>query len=388
MTLRVAFDARSLASPVPRGWDRYTIGLARSLRQHGVEVTLLCRERQPVHQAHADAAGCEVRALADHGGLWWEQVALRRAILDYDLYHAPAEHGVPLRAGKPVVLTIHSVTAHSYADLIARGLLPGTLNEYLGADVDPHAWTLSNLYWNAQVRSADAILAPSQFARQEIVAAGRRLGVPESRITTTPLAVDDAFHVPPTEPVALQALLGSLGIRQPYLLYVGGYEPHKNVAGLLTMFVLLRSSRPDLQLVLVGSQPVTRPLASLRTQAGLRPGDDVLFLHGHSNDLPALYDGAELCVSLSWRESFGLPALEAMTRGTAVLASAWGAAPEVVGEGGVLVDPRDHAAAARAAAEILADPRRGERARRAAARFSWDHTANTTLAVYRSLLVS
>ena len=388
MTLRVAFDARSLSSPVPRGWDRYTIGLARALRERGVEVTLLCREREPIYQAHAEYTGCPVRALADKGGLWWEQVALRRAIRDYDLYHAPAEHGVPLLAPRPVVLTIHSMTAHSYADLIARGLLPGKLRDYLGADLDPWAWTPANLYWNAQVRRANAILTPSDFARQEVITAGRRLGIAEDRVTATPLAVDDAFRTPSTRPETLELLLTGLGIKRPYLLYVGGYETHKNVPGLLAMFAALKQQRPDLQLVLVGSRPATPALLKERTRLGLRPGEDVLFLHGHSTDLPALYDGAELGVSLSWRESFGLPALEAMTRGTAVLASAWGAAPEVVGEGGRLVDPRDPAAAARAAFELLGDAGRGDRARQAAARFTWDRTASATVAAYRRLLDS
>ena len=384
--MKVAFDARSLASPVLRGWDRYTIGLARALRERGVDVTLLCREREPVHIPHAVAAASNVRPLPDRGGLWWEQVALRRAIADYDLYHAPAEHGVPLHAGRPVVLTIHSMTAHSYADFIARGLLPGPLRTYLGTDLDPHAFTPANFYWNAQVRAASAILVPSEFARREVIAAGQRLGIGEDRVTTTPLAVDDAFRVPPTRREALDLLLPALDIRRPYLLYVGGYEPHKNVPGLLAMFADLKRRRADLQLVLVGSRPVTPAMLEERTRLGLRPGDDVLFLHGHSTDLPALYDGAELCVSLSWRESFGLPALEAMTRGTAVVASAWGAAPEVVSDGGLLVDPRDPAAAAAATLRLLDDRGRGDRARAAAKRFSWDVTADVTLAVYRRLL--
>ena len=139
--------------------------------------------------------------------------------------------------------------------------------------------------------------------------------------------------------------------------------------------------------MLVGSRPATPALLAERRRLELTT-DDVLFLHGHSTDLPALYDGAALGVSLSWRESFGLPALEAMTRGVAVLASAWGAAPEVVGEGGRLVDPRDTAAAARATFELLHDAYRGDRARQAAAQFSWNHTADRTIEVYRRLLGS
>lgn len=381
--MRVAFDARSLHSPVLRGWDRYTMGLVRSLTGRGVEITLLCRERAPVHETHASTLGRPVIALPDKGGMWWEQVSLPRALRGFDLYHAPAEHGVPLFSRRPTVLTLHSATAHSYQRLIRRGLLKGTIKDYFGRDFDPRAATLANAYWYAQVARADRIIAVSDFARDEIV---ELVHVEPSRITAIPLAVDDAFRTPATGAAPRAGTLERLGVRQPYLLYVGGYEPHKNVAGLLEVFSRVRSRRPELSLVMVGSGLPDARLTDQAEHLDLTPGKEVVFLHALGPELPALYDGAELFVSLSWRESFGLPALEAMTRGIAVVASGWGAAPEVVGDGGRLVDPRDHQAAADAVVALLDDPTRGARARAAAARFSWDTTAAATLELYQSLL--
>lgn len=378
--LRVAFDARSLTSPVVRGWDRYTIGLVAALRRRGVEVTLLCRGGAPVHADHAARLACPVREIGGRAGMWWEQAALPLALRDFDVYHAPAEHGVPLLAPCPVVLTLHSATAHSYADLIARGLLPGRLEDYLGADLDPHAPTAANTYWRAQVARADAVIAPSAFARGEII---RFLAVPADRVTAIPLAVDDVLRTAEPTSAERARTLERLGVHPPYLLYVGGYEPHKNPAGLIAAFARVHARRPDLQLVLVGSRRPEATLAAAAAARGLAPERDVLLLTGLGDELPALYDGAELFVSLSWRESFGLPALEAMTRGIAVVASAWGAAPEVVDGGGTLVDPRDHDAFAEAVARELADPARGSRARSAAARFHWDEIADATLDVYR-----
>jgi glycosyltransferase involved in cell wall biosynthesis len=104
--------------------------------------------------------------------------------------------------------------------------------------------------------------------------------------------------------------------------------------------------------------------------------------------LITLYDAAETFVSLSWRESFGLPALEALACGLAVVVSGMGASPEVVGRVGVLVDPRDLDGAAREILAVLARPRtendvaaRVEQARR----FSWDRCVERTLAVYEAL---
>jgi glycosyltransferase involved in cell wall biosynthesis len=381
----VAFDGRSLACPVPRGWDRYAIGLVGELARRGVEVTLLHRARQPLHAPHVADLGCRVLGLADRGGLHYEQVAVPRALRRgrFDLFHAPFEHGVPLAAPCPVVLTIHSVTAASYAELIRRGLLPGRVGDYLGHDVPQ--WSPRACYWRAQVARADHILTPSAFCREEVV---RLLGVAPGRVTVTPLAAAAQFRRPALAAADRAAVLARLGVRRPYVLYVGGYEPHKNLGGLLEAFAPVRAARPALTLVTVGSTPVPEAIVPRARRLGLDAGGAVVFLSGITEDLTTLYDEAELLVTLSWRETFCLPALEAMTRGVPAVASAWGAAREVVAETGRLVDPRDPAAARRAILDLLAEPDPvGRRAglRQQARRFSWERTATRTQAVYDRL---
>jgi glycosyltransferase involved in cell wall biosynthesis len=172
------------------------------------------------------------------------------------------------------------------------------------------------------------------------------------------------------------------------LLYVGGYEPHKNVSGLLTAFAAVHRARPDLSLVLVGSKAVPEQLPREADALGLQSGHDVYFLLNLTEDLNDLYDGAELFVSLSWRETFCLPALEAMTRGLPVIASLWGATPEIVRDAGRLVDPRDTRQAIHAVVELLSSldrPSLSGRARRVASRFDWMHTARQTRQVYERL---
>src|SRR5260370_12436000 len=151
MNMRVAFDGRSLSSPVLRGWDRYTVGLVKELVRLGVEVTLFYRDRQPLHAPHLADLGCAVLGLRDRGGLYWEQAAVPLALWrgKYDLFHAPAEHGVPLASPCPVVLTVHSVTVHSYDNLVRRGLLPGRVRDYLGYDGLPYRRTAAALYMRA-----------------------------------------------------------------------------------------------------------------------------------------------------------------------------------------------------------------------------------------------
>ena len=385
---RVAFDARSLGTPVLRGWDRYTIGLVGGLAALGVRVTLFHRAGADLHAANVADLDCAVTAVPARSGLLWEQCAVPLALWrgKFDLYHAPAEHAVPLAAPCPTVLTLHSVTAHSFDDLVRRGMLPGSVMDYLGNDADPYLLTPANLYWHAQVARATWILAPSEFGRREVVAF---LGRSPERVSTTPLAVAEEFREPPHSPERRAATRARLGVCRPYLLFVGGYEPHKNVPALLRVLVKVRRAIPGLALVTVGSTAVPPGLAAEAAAYGLRPGRDVVFLSGLREDLMDLYDDAALLVTLSWRETFCLPALEAMTRGTAVVASAWGAAPDVVGEGGIVVDPRDEDGAAAAVVALLRIADRAalaERARRAAARFSWERTAAQTLEVYHRLI--
>jgi len=386
--MRVAVDARSLVSPVLRGWDRYTVGLVKELVRQGVAITLFHRARQPIERRHIADLDCEVVGLNDRGGLHWEQAAVPLALWrgKFDLFHAPAEHGVPLAARCPVVLAIHSLTALSYSHLVERKRLPGRVRDYLGYDPKSDYRSAAFGYWRAQVARANHIVCPSRFCRGEIL---RFLGLPPNRVTAIPLAVHEQFQKSPAAAAVRAARLNQLGVRKPYLLYVGGYEPHKNVGGLLETFAMVRAAMPELSLVAVGSKVLPGAISVHAMRLGLQPGREVVFLVNMGEQLTDLYDDAELFVTLSWRETFCLAALEAMARGVPVVASAWGGMREVAGVAARLVDPRDHRAAESAILETLAAGDRsalGGIIRGQARRFTWRATAARTLEIYRSLI--
>jgi len=106
-------------------------------------------------------------------------------------------------------------------------------------------------------------------------------------------------------------------------------------------------------------------------------------------DLPALYNAAEVFVFPSMFEGFGLPVIEAMACGTPVICSNVTALPEVAGEAAVLIDPRSAQGIAGALERVMSDERlRGELAEKGLARageFSWPRTAAQTLEIYRRL---
>ena len=384
--LRVAFDARSLTGTVLRGMDRYTVGLARGLAAAGHEVTLLHRSREPLEVNHLDGLDCAVQPIHDRSGVWWEQLSVPRYLQrnGFDLYHAPAERGVPFVCPCPVVLTLHSATTESYTALVRSGRLPGRERDYLGYD-PPRRWSPRCVYQQFGTRRATHILTPSEFARQEIL---QLIGIPADRVSVTPLAIDTPFLRPPVSVVEREATLRRLGVTPPYLLYVGGYEPHKNVRGLLQAFARVKRQMPEIRLVAVGSGDVPDELICYARQ-NVPHDRDVVFLANLRDELVDLYDGAELLVSLSWRETFCLPALEAMTRGLPVVGSRWGATPEVVQEAGCLVDPRNEDEAATAIVNVLTTKQRSSlsaKAKEQAARFCWTDTVAKTLEVYRSVL--
>ncbi|MBD2081729.1 glycosyltransferase family 1 protein [Leptolyngbya sp. FACHB-17] len=382
--MKVGFDARHLRANSLRGMDRYTIELIKELTRLGVGVTLFHREREPLNLAHVQGFDCRVVGLSDYCGLHWEQVAVPMALAQgkFDLYHAPAERGVPLLAPCPVVFTVHSVTAHSYYHFVQQGFLPGTVADYLGYDFQPNAIDFWKVLFKLQLRKARHILAPSDFCRSELL---QFLGLSPDKVTTTHLATSDSFQ----HDQQSKMLLGRLNINQPYILYVGGYEPHKNVSGLLKVFALVKQHCPEVMLVVVGTQFPFKQLQQEAIALGLTLDQDVLFLVDLGDELVALYRNAELFVSLSWRETFCLPALEALTCGTPAIGSKFGAFPEVTGEAGITIDPRDLQATAETIVQKLRIQLKEqvlETAYQQSQKFSWTETAKKTLGIYQKLL--
>ena len=178
-----------------------------------------------------------------------------------------------------------------------------------------------------------------------------------------------------------------------YILYVGTIQPRKNLGTLIEAYdELRRTMTAPPKLVIVGRKGwLYDDLFARISELGL---EDAVIFTGFVPDaeLPYLFDGARVFAYLSLLEGFGRPPLEAMACGVPVVASNTTAIPEVVGDAGITVPPRDVAAVAAALQAILTDDNRAEDLRRRgmaqARRFSWDAAARETLALYRSLLTT
>jgi len=358
--IRLGVDGRELQEGVRTGIGRY---LREVLRAASAAVWPCVVYGDATTRLPEPLPGVVLTTLGARSTLWWDQVALPMALARdrIGVFLSPY-YKSPLASRCPAIVTIHDLFFIGY---------PGR----------PRPVFDRVLTWAARsyAARAAAVIADSEASRRDIVA---RLGVTPEKIRVIPVGLGPEFR--PTTPDA--STLDRYGLRRPYVLYVGNFKPHKNVPRLLRAWAGLPGDlRAAHQLVLAGGGRDGRAdLEALAASLGL--GDGVAFAGlVDDRDLPAVYGGAALVVLPSLEEGFGLPALEAMACGTAVVTSNRGALPEVVGAAGVLVDPdKDDAleaalTAVLSSAELRADLRRRGLARAAA--FSLERTAGRVLAL-------
>ncbi len=236
------------------------------------------------------------------------------------------------------------------------------------------------------VRHADHILVSSHATMRDLMAL---LDVAPEKVTVHMLGVDEGFRPLPEETV--KTVRARLGLPEIYVLFVGTFEPRKNIPGLLDAYHHLRqqlASAPPLVLVGRRGWLYDEIFAHVDT---LKLRDAIIWLENAAYaDLPAIYNGAAMLVLPSHYEGFGLTALEAMACGTPPIVSNRSSLPEVVGEAGILVEPDDPLAIADAMQRLLADTALHENLREAgiarAATFTWRKTAEIVLNVYRKLM--
>ena len=232
---------------------------------------------------------------------------------------------------------------------------------------------------------ADRILCVSEATAREVSA---HLNVARERIVVTPLGVDGRFR--PVAPDVGAPTLARLGVRPPYLLFVGLAQPRKNLETIATVFGRIAARRDDVSLVLAGEDgyPEGRLDAILKetgaTERVVRTG------YVDPADLPPLYSAAGCLLFPSRDEGFGLPVIEAMACACPVVASNAGALLEVVGPGGLTAPPDATDDLEEMVTRMLEDDdaRRAEieRGRRHAAQFTWERTARVTLDAYRAAI--
>jgi len=299
-----------------------------------------------------------------------------------DLYHIPLNN-VPLLMPKPYVVTVHDLSSLMF----------------------DHPQDARNSYHLFKFRRgllhADRIIAVSAATKRDLQSV---LNIPASRIRKIYNAIDGRFmdhtaaadaRVAGPEAQALERLriLERYQINYPFLLYAGTIRPQKNIARLVEAFAVIRGELEgherykNLRLLIIGDDLSKYP-AVRRAVIQTRSEQSVRFLGFVPLDtLRIFYSSAEAFVFPSLYEGFGLPPLEAMASGTAVVTSSVSSLPEVVGDAAMIVNPENVFDIARGIREVLLDDdlRQSliERGFERLKVFRWDQTAKEVLETYQ-----
>ena len=308
---------------------------------------LLARLPQELHVIEPPARSKGFR------GHLWEQLALPRQVR-HGLLWSPSTTG-PLSVARQVV-TIHDCAFFDQARCFSRAFA---------------AWYQFLIPRLARI--AARIITVSEFSKQRIVELCR---VPEDKVDVIPSGAGPQFRLHSEEEIA--AVRERLELPQRYVLCVGSLEPRKNLPRLLAAWQKMSRDIGGVSLVLAGAKShVFRDLRLTSPPPGVH-------LAGYLDDacLPAVYAGAEAFVYPSLYEGFGLPVLEAMACGTAVLTANDTALVETAADAALTVDPHDVDSIAVGIQRLLADhslrASLRERGVARARQFSWDEAARRT----------
>ena len=296
-----------------------------------------------------------------------QQWQIPRLLRNYDiaLFHTPY-YLMPYRIKRPIILTCYDMIPLRFPETTA-----------------PRARRFYKFFHRLALRQASRVIAISETTQNDL---HHFFNLPEEQSAVIPLAADPRFR-PPDEP-ARRALRRRYDLNKPFVLYLGINKPHKNLLRLVQAWQNVRS---EAELVIAGAWDSRYP-ESKREISRLGLEQRVRFLGPIPEDeLPALYGTAELFVFPSLYEGFGLPVIEAMACGTAVACSFTSSLPEVGGLAAAYFNPLHLEDITTTIQRLLDLPERRAEAETAglvqARRFSWEHTAAETLALYRDLVL-
>jgi glycosyltransferase involved in cell wall biosynthesis len=316
------------------------------------------------------------RSLRD---LW----AFSRQVMKHpvDLFFFPSVYSYfPILNRTRIIVTIHDMIADHHPELT----FPNKKLKFF--------WKLKQ---NAAVLQAHQILTVSEYSKRQIV---DYFNLAESRVAVISEAAHPVFTaLSPNGEMENILRRCQLNRGERFLLYVGGISPHKNLRTLVDAYHQLNTDTmfSDVKLVLVGDykdDPFYSDYPFLKRRIEqLHLGEKIVFTgYIEDKELAYLYNAAALLVFPSFEEGFGLPAIEAMSCGTPIVASDRGSLPEILGEAGHFFDPYRSESICQTLQEVLGNEAlRSEMSRRGLLRsqqFTWEAIARKTVSIFNSLV--
>ncbi len=375
--MRIGIEAQRLFRPHKHGMDIVALELIRNLQQldHENEYFIFVKPDED-HAVLRETPNFHLVEVPGGPYPLWEQVLLPRAARQagVELLHCTS-NTAPLRAPMPLVLTLHDIIYLEPLDL-RRG-----------------SWyqRAGNLYrrWNVPrvMPRCERVLTVSAFEQARIV---QRLPGPAGQVQVVYNSAGEQFR-PIADPAALAAAKARYGLPDRFMFFLANTDPKKNLRGVLQALALLKQ-QGQLFLTLVMLDYEESALLALLRELNAPDLRAHILLCGYvpNQELPLIYNLAEVFLYPSLRESFGIPILEAMACGTPVITSNTSSMPEVAGDAALLVDPFQPATIAAAIRRLQNEP--AERAalvargRQRVQQFSWRETARQVQKVYSEVV--
>ncbi|MCX6356956.1 MAG: glycosyltransferase family 1 protein [Candidatus Aureabacteria bacterium] len=373
--MRIGFDARILGARQLTGIGCYTRNLIRAIGAiaDGHRLTLFF----PRGAGGQELGGGRMREIRSHVPAdiredrfyrcWYDwylpfQACCRRI----DLFHGPS-YLIPRTRRARTVVTVHDLTHVKYPHWA------------------PHCAPAFAARARSAIERADRVIAISETTRDDILSF---FAVDPARVRVIYYGIDAVFR-PIDDAARLEKFRGRYNLPRRFVLSVLSINPRKNIPGLLKAFArVVGNGNVPHSLVIAAKSYGSNDVSSEAERLGLG-GRFVLLDYVPQEELPLLYNCADMFVFPTFYEGFGLPPVEAMACGRAVIASNAGSLPEVLGDAALYCDPHDADALADAIQGLCASE--AERARLAArgigqaSLYSWERCAAETLALYEDL---
>ncbi|MDO8619114.1 MAG: glycosyltransferase family 1 protein [Candidatus Daviesbacteria bacterium] len=374
--MKIAIDARLYNQS---GIGRYTRGLISNLEKidQKNEYYILLKSNEYKKETFAKNFH---KVLADF--TWYgvsEQIKMPPLLrsLNVDLVHFP-HFNIPVFYKGKFVVTVHDLI-HQHFQM------------HRATTRDPITYRIKQLGYDKifglAVKRSEKILVPSEFVKKSLI---KEWDVDTEKITVTHEAADReilSMERSMSSERSLQ-ILDKLGVKLPYLFYVGNAHPHKNIEGLIKAFLILRESHPDLILVLSGQDHYfwNRLKEESQEQGILYTGEI------SDEELVALYKNAICFVHPSFEEGFGIPLLEAMACSCPVVASNAASLPEVAKDAAIYFNPNDLKDMVKKISQVIENKKLRKdlitKGQKRYKEFSWEKLAKQTLDVYETEFVS
>jgi glycosyltransferase involved in cell wall biosynthesis len=374
--MRIGIEAQRIFRPKKHGMDIVALETIKNLQQIDLSNQYFVFVKDDVDNKILEPTdNFEIVKIKSPSYLLWEQWELPKKVksLKLDLLHCTS-NTAPLNLRCPLVLTLHDI-------IFLEGKASNTATRYQ---------QLGRIYrrWNVPqaVAKAKKIITVSDYENQVIAAYFKERA--QDIITVHNGA--GAHFKKIDDLAALEQFRTKYNLPKSFTFFIGNTDPKKNVRNVLAAFKLLHY-KYNQPIYLVMPDLNEAFFASLIKELGLEELKKFIVLTGYiaNKDLPMLYNLANVFLYPSLRESFGIPILEAMNCGTAVLTSNTSSMPEVAGDAALFVNPKDENDIAQKWNSLLIDKSlRDELSQKGiqqSAKFSWLLTAEKVKSLYETL---